>query len=83
MIASRRESMPRTRNEFPAMTSYERNITMTTEQATTTATTAPSMDEVMEFAFKVVNELGAAMAGAHVYIGDRMDLFKTLASGGR
>ena len=55
---------------------------MTTEQATATAETAPSMDEVMEFAFKVVNELGAAMAGAHVYVGDRMDLFKTLASGG-
>ncbi len=50
---------------------------MTTQTA---PAAAPSMEEVMEFAFKVVNELGAAMAGAHVYIGDRLDLFKTLAS---
>jgi 2-polyprenyl-3-methyl-5-hydroxy-6-metoxy-1,4-benzoquinol methylase len=40
------------------------------------------MDEVMEFAFKVVNELGAAMAAPHVYIGDRLDIFKTLAKAG-
>ena len=38
------------------------------------------MDEIMGFAFKVVGELGAALAGAHVYIGDRLNLFKTLAS---
>jgi 2-polyprenyl-3-methyl-5-hydroxy-6-metoxy-1,4-benzoquinol methylase len=50
---------------------------MTTETAT-----APSMDEVMAFAFKVVNELGAAMAAPHIYIGDRLDLFKTLARTG-
>lgn len=52
---------------------------MTTQTATPTA---PNMDEVMEFAFKVVNELGAAMAAPHVYIGDRLDLFKTLAAAG-
>jgi 2-polyprenyl-3-methyl-5-hydroxy-6-metoxy-1,4-benzoquinol methylase len=40
------------------------------------------MDEIMGFAFKVVGELGAALAGAHVYIGDRLGLFKTLASSG-
>jgi 2-polyprenyl-3-methyl-5-hydroxy-6-metoxy-1,4-benzoquinol methylase len=40
------------------------------------------MDQVMEFAFKVVNELGAAMAAPHIYIGDRLDLFKTLAAEG-
>ena len=49
---------------------------------TTTTAPAPTMDEIMEVAFKVVGELGAAMAAPHVYIGDRMDLFKTLASGG-
>ena len=52
----------------------------------TTATASPkteatNMDEVMEFAFKVVGELGAALAGAHVYIGDRLGLFKALADG--
>ena len=52
---------------------------MTTDTA---PATAPNMDEVMEFAFKVVNELGAAMAAPHVYIGDRLDLFKTLAANG-
>jgi 2-polyprenyl-3-methyl-5-hydroxy-6-metoxy-1,4-benzoquinol methylase len=49
---------------------------------TATTTQEPTLDEIMEFAFKVVNELGAAMAAPHVYIGDRMDLFKTLAAGG-
>jgi 2-polyprenyl-3-methyl-5-hydroxy-6-metoxy-1,4-benzoquinol methylase len=41
---------------------------------------APTMDEIMAFAFKVVGELGAALAGAHVYIGDRLGLFKVLAA---
>lgn len=49
---------------------------------TTQTAPAPTMDEIMEFAFKVVNELGAALAAPHIYIGDRLDLFKTLASGG-
>jgi 2-polyprenyl-3-methyl-5-hydroxy-6-metoxy-1,4-benzoquinol methylase len=40
------------------------------------------MDEIMGFAFKVVGELGAALAGAHVYIGDRLGLFKTIAASG-
>jgi 2-polyprenyl-3-methyl-5-hydroxy-6-metoxy-1,4-benzoquinol methylase len=50
---------------------------MTTETAP-----QPTMDEIMEFAFKVVNELGAAMAAPHVYIGDQLGLFKTLATSG-
>jgi 2-polyprenyl-3-methyl-5-hydroxy-6-metoxy-1,4-benzoquinol methylase len=50
--------------------------------ATATATIEPSTEEVMAFAFKVVNELGAAMAAPHVYIGDQLGLFKTLASSG-
>jgi 2-polyprenyl-3-methyl-5-hydroxy-6-metoxy-1,4-benzoquinol methylase len=49
---------------------------------TTATVEAPSMEEVMEFAFKVVNELGAAMAAPHVYIGDQLGLFKTLAKTG-
>jgi len=53
---------------------------MTTE--TTTQPAAPSMDQIMEFAFKVVNELGAAMAAPHVYIGDNLGLWKTLSATG-
>lgn len=49
---------------------------------TTATTSAPTMEEVMEFAFKVVNELGAAMAAPHIYIGDQLGLFKTLAGSG-
>ena len=52
---------------------------MTTETA---PSAAPPMEEVMEFAFKVVNELGAAMAAPHVYIGDNLGLWKTLAASG-
>jgi 2-polyprenyl-3-methyl-5-hydroxy-6-metoxy-1,4-benzoquinol methylase len=48
---------------------------------TAEAVQAPQ-DDVMDFAFKVVGELGAALAGAHVYIGDRLLLFKTLAHDG-
>jgi 2-polyprenyl-3-methyl-5-hydroxy-6-metoxy-1,4-benzoquinol methylase len=48
----------------------------------TTATSAPTHEEVMGFAFKVVNELGAAMAAPHVYIGDQLGIFKTLAESG-
>jgi ubiquinone/menaquinone biosynthesis C-methylase UbiE len=40
------------------------------------------MDEVMGFAFKVVNELGAAMAAPHVYIGDQLGLFRSIAQEG-
>lgn len=54
---------------------------MTTDVRTETAP-PPTQEEVMEFAFKVVNELGAAFATAHVYIGDRLGLFKTLAQSG-
>ena len=49
---------------------------------TTQTTPAPTHEEIMGFAFKVVGELGAALAGAHVYIGDRLGLFKTLAHSG-
>jgi 2-polyprenyl-3-methyl-5-hydroxy-6-metoxy-1,4-benzoquinol methylase len=40
------------------------------------------MDEVMNFAHHVVGELGAAMAAPHVYIGDQLGIFKTLAASG-
>ena len=49
---------------------------------TTQTAEAPSMEEIMEFAHLVVNELGAAMAAPHVYIGDNLGLFKTLAASG-
>lgn len=50
--------------------------------ATTVQATEATQDEVMEFTFKVVGEFGAALAGAHAYIGDRLRLFKTLAQDG-
>lgn len=40
-------------------------------------------DAMMQFAFKVVGDLGAAIAGPLLYIGDRLGLFKALAGGGR
>ncbi|MBA2451332.1 MAG: methyltransferase domain-containing protein [Chloroflexi bacterium] len=49
---------------------------------TTAVPNAPTMDEIMGFAFKVVGDLAAAMSGAHIYMGDRMGLFKTLAKDG-
>ena len=42
---------------------------------TTARAEAPTQKEVMEFAFKMVGELGAALAAAHVYVGDKLGLF--------
>ncbi len=44
--------------------------------------TKPDHDRVMQFAFKVVGDLAAAMAGPLLYIGDRLGLFKLLADQG-
>ncbi len=52
---------------------------MTTATATAQA---PTQEEVMEFVFKMVGELGAALAAAHVYVGDRLGLFRALAAAG-
>ena len=40
-------------------------------------------DAMMQFAFRVVGDLGAAISGPLLYIGDRMGLFKALAHGNR
>jgi len=49
-----------------------------------TAPAAPlDHDAMMQFAFKVVGDLAAAMSGPLLYIGDREGLFKALAHGGR
>jgi 2-polyprenyl-3-methyl-5-hydroxy-6-metoxy-1,4-benzoquinol methylase len=49
--------------------------------ATPTQAQATTADMAMEFAFQVVGDLGAAFAMAHVHLGDRLGLFKTLAGG--
>jgi len=45
--------------------------------------TSPAVnpDKMMNFAFKVVGDLAAAMSGPLIYIGDRLGLFKALADG--
>ncbi|HKS96332.1 MAG TPA: methyltransferase domain-containing protein [Terriglobia bacterium] len=45
--------------------------------------TSPAVDhdKMLNFAFKVVGDLAAAMSGPLIYIGDRMGLFKALADG--
>ena len=43
--------------------------------------TSPNPDKTMNFAFKVVGDLAAAMSGPLMYIGDRLGLFKALAEG--
>lgn len=49
---------------------------------TATATDQPTTQEqAMEFAFQVVGDIGAAFSMAHLHIGDKLDLFKTLAGG--
>ncbi|MGH3183436.1 MAG: class I SAM-dependent methyltransferase, partial [Streptosporangiaceae bacterium] len=40
-------------------------------------------DAMMQFAFKVVGDLAAAMSGPLLYIGDKEGLFKTIAAHGR
>src|SRR5438128_1547800 len=41
-----------------------------------------NQQQMMDFAFKVVGDLAAAMSGPLIYIGDKLGLFKTLASSG-
>ncbi len=41
-----------------------------------------SQERMMEFAFKVVGDLAAAMSGPLLYIGDKLGLFKLLAASG-
>lgn len=41
-----------------------------------------NMEQVMNFAHKVVGDLAAAMSGPLIYIGDKLGLFKTLAEQG-
>lgn len=43
---------------------------------------AQEMEKVMNFAFKVVGDLAAAMSGPLIYIGDRMGLFQLLNTRG-
>ncbi len=43
---------------------------------------APNPNQAMQFAFKVVGDLAAAMSGPLLYIGDKLNLFKTLAETG-
>src|SRR5438445_833426 len=43
--------------------------------------TSPNPDKTMNFAFKVVGDLAAAMSGPLMYIGDHLGLFKALADG--
>src|ERR1700682_1774848 len=49
----------------------------------TPAPVAPKInqDAMMQFAFKVVGDLAAAMSGPLIYIGDRLGIFKALADG--
>lgn len=42
-----------------------------------------NQDAMMQFAFKVVGDMAAAMSGPLLYIGDREGLFKVLAKSGR
>lgn len=42
----------------------------------------PDHEKMMQFAFKVVGDLAAAMSGPLLYIGDRLGLFKQLAETG-
>src|SRR2546422_2777855 len=41
--------------------------------------TPPNPDKTMNFAFKVVGDLAAAMSGPLMYIGDRLGLFRAIA----
>ena len=51
--------------------------------ATTVAasTTAPNHDQALQFVFKVVGDLAAAMNTPLIYIGDRLGIFKAMADG--
>ena len=53
--------------------------TITQSKGAAGATPQINEKKMMEFAFKVVGDLAAAMSGPLVYIGDRLGLFKVLA----
>ena len=42
---------------------------------------APNLDQALQFAFKVVGDLAAAMNTPLIYIGDRLGIFKAMADG--
>src|SRR5437588_6423421 len=44
-------------------------------------TTSPNLDQALQFAFKVVGDLAAAMNTPLIYIGDRLGIFKAMADG--
>ncbi len=50
--------------------------------ASTASTPGINSESMMNFAFKVVGDLAAAMSGPLIYIGDRLGLFKALAEAG-
>lgn len=41
----------------------------------------PNMDKLNELVGKLVGDLGAAMAGASILLGDRLGLYKAMADG--
>ena len=49
--------------------------------ATALANPAPNHEKTMQFAFKAVGDMAAAMNGPLMYIGDRLGLFKAMADG--
>ena len=55
---------------------------MTTDQTTRPAEPAPiDMDTLMAFVGQVVGDIGATMAAGNVVVGDRLGLYKAIASG--
>ncbi len=50
--------------------------------ATATGLPAVNSEAMMQFAFKVVGDLAAAMSGPLIYVGDSMGLFKALSESG-
>ncbi|MBV9148141.1 MAG: SAM-dependent methyltransferase, partial [Acidobacteria bacterium] len=44
-------------------------------------TTSPDLNQALQFAFKVVGDLAAAMNTPLIYIGDRLGIFKAMADG--
>ena len=44
-------------------------------------TTSPNLDQALQFAFKVVGDLAAAMNTPLIYIADRLGIFKAMADG--
>lgn len=55
---------------------------MSTQTASPAAAPQLNQQKMMDFAFKVVGDLAAAMSGPLIYIGDRLGLFKELAFSG-